>query len=738
MPLTLLRLPLPYLRGQLLSTHAAPRRQSLILKILLKAVLLTGATPIAIPFQILPVKAATRTQCLSSTNNMADSSGSDVPLGNFFDDDASDAASEVLEPRVKRGRPTLDPLADGPPVLVAVVGSPSGRWLDLFSDEKALAVLNDARFGAGLPSAALAPYSADAAGGQSYLLGFSIVCSWRYVLPSSTIPVNLKMLMAHLRSKRDRRTTLGFLEYSSLEPPVSMVAPLALDRDEPCGPILTPLWHRLVDDPAIIVQTGFGRQQSLHNWYERAKLKFNKSFDICFSLNLWTPLAEAFAKGEWAGDVVAVVKLDRSKLRLLGAGPSKGKDKKYLDLLAGRVVESLALVGSDECRPVVQNATVRIKGSDGYGFLHILRALKAGRKLMSSKHLEQTSDAMVDYLCPNAGEASELRAKLLSSDFQHPHADTLDRALVRMDVAGMKIHRDLYGETGPFFRYINYDASKKHGIEIFCTTEDYVPQAAVLNKSVEEVDCSLIKTRVMAVTTLAQGCAGIIDKGMNYQHQTWCDYGSSPAHHAQANEDVRLGLSDMGVEFYILDCKDIVASFYKAFHNLQLTVDDIDTSSFTFKYGMRCAGTMHIVDWLLVSGLEAMPFWTSWMKHAQALSAFLRNTGYRKAMLKALADLAATSGDRSFSLDIRIAIPSLASFSATLADWRWDTAYAVSMELAAVQFALVLLSRAYGSRLRIVLGIGKGVMYASAELAFGSDDFWSKPSFQIQTLKKRF
>jgi hypothetical protein len=215
-----------------------------------------------------------------------------------------------------------------------------------------------------------------------------------------------------------------------------------------------------------------------------------------------------------------------------------------------------------------------------------------------------------------------------------------------------------------------------------------------------------------------------VDKVMSGLHQSWADYGSTRSHLRSACDDVVLALQDMGSEYQTPDYVDITDAYY-AGPGEEVA---LDPNSFLYRNALRHPGPHHINDWILVQGLNKLPFWKTWMSDSQSLSSFLRCRSYRKScqrILLQIVDVFKLQNGDSVILDIKIAVVTLKHYSASLADWRFDTAHEVSSSFRKVEMAFGLMLRFYGKDLRKQLGITNGPQYIAAEKAFSRNDFWT-------------
>jgi hypothetical protein len=430
---------------------------------------------------------------------------------------------------------------------------------------------------------------------------------------------------------------------------------------------------------------------------------------------------QLLASGRWSGDVVPVLRLDRSRLRL-GSGPPKRHELEYLRRLGGNIhlESSLRLPSGASAEPYHQGKQDRRAGQCAYGVRHIVVALGALEHLTASRHLQDSTESMLKYALPH--RAQSVLREMADAGVEHPAADTLDRSMVRLDVAVMNAERLKYVEEGPYYRYPTYDSSPKHGLEVFNCLEDYIRQVDVHGLTMEQVDLSKVVTRNLPVMVMSQGCCDTVGKTITFTHQSWLVYGATKGHLYASNDDVRLSLSDMGVERYIVNTPCVVEAFYAG---VGADPPHLDEADFMFKNAFECPGSQHAVDWCLHRALEHLDGWLEWLVHAQNLTAFMRVVSYRNAMSRLLrVALNQEAFEAHVAFDVRVAVATLKYFSATLADWRWQTALTVTTQVIKVKVALLILEKLYGENLRSRLGMKKdSKMFVKAREAWNSEAF---------------
>jgi hypothetical protein len=429
-------------------------------------------------------------------------SDSDAPIGA--------AGNSDDEPGAKRHRPAHSNIdfSDGPPLLVAIIGDQSDtiRFSKLVGSE--LDVLDAARAQAGLvPTASMSrPDARHLPTHHASLVGVAIVRAWRFVLPGREVSNESKMLMAHLRKGRDARTAMGFLEYPVLRA-AYFSAPIAIERIVPNGSDLGAQWVSMSGDPRVQLElpSSPGTCQSLRDWLTASTATFHLPFLKCIVWHQWLPLAEVFVRSAWPAEVVGVVQRDRKKVRLQARIPTRKLERQYFRHISSASLDVVEVSATCPMREVRTNKNQRQRGAKAFDFHHLVNAIRAAHHSLSSRHLGTTVESSLHYAMPNNNEGQSLARGLKADGFEHPSRPTMDRALVRFDVAAMVVNRARYAREGPFWRYINWDASPIHGVEVFCTHEEVIPRRCVEGKTFAEIDFNDMEERNLPLNTLGQG-----------------------------------------------------------------------------------------------------------------------------------------------------------------------------------------------------------------------------------------
>ena len=283
----------------------------------------------------------------------------------------------------------------------------------------------------------------------------------------------------------------------------------------------------------------------------------------------------------------------------------------------------------------------------------------------------------------------------------------------------MLARREWYRQSAGVYRHISFDASPQHGQEFFATVERIVHRGEVARVG-QDLSRPVVETRILPLVILGKGRMGLAEKTQAYVHQTWLEYGPSAASVRSANDDVRVVLSDMSTELGIGEVRDVVlqclpiedngacgqsghAAFEEATREL-------------FPKAMVVPGPQHIIDGVLSTGVETLPWWQDWEASAKVLCQWLNPLGNRR-WLKGKVRLVggAQQAERLASLD---------NGCDRFADWRWKTLANVTRQLLRLQDAF----RAGLTKVSSASELSKrSPARAVTVFALGSDNlFWSR------------
>ena len=220
------------------------------------------------------------------------------------------------------------------------------------------------------------------------------------------------------------------------------------------------------------------------------------------------------------------------------------------------VTNILARGGAQLYFPNVEEASVwdQPRGAArGYCPEHHIRSIRASWRVSNKKHAREQCVNSMRFFYPKTWRARLGEAEVKGKDM--PHATTIRRSIVQLDIAWMLWQRARSKASGPAYRYISFDASPQHGHELFATVERSATRAELQKASSAQ---PAVDERMLPISVLGTGRMGLAEKTQAYIHQVWLEYGPAVDDVRQANRNVRTILSDMGVEFSIGDVKDVV------------------------------------------------------------------------------------------------------------------------------------------------------------------------------------
>lgn len=622
-----------------------------------------------------------------------------------------------------RGRPRRgEQVKDGPLTLAVLVGRQDGRWS---------AELN----GQGASCRALASMVSERATGalregvpDGAVWGLAIVRKWRYVLSEASTQDMLALMRATSDTHR-RRQGQRFLEHE-------IVAAAAMANGTPMAgchvgiPALQ-AGDRLLEQlraSAVSMRVTRGPSRGrplsvpalLSHWH--GALPFSLASPV--SWQAATPLAVAMAEGRWDGDVS--VHFRRSGFRELTHAPTwppAGMLRYFqsMDVPDGYPAPPASAVSPDIPDALVEDPPI-LRPPRGfckrrYTGEHLVACVSTASEVRSRRKVRQAVIRVMQFMYPRTwrervGTREAKGRKMVSRQ-------TLDRAVVRTDIASMLARREWYRQCAGVYRHISFDASPQHGQEFFATVE-----RSMLRSEVARIGPELLRpaveTRILPLVTLGKGRMGLAEKTQAYVHQTWLEYGPSAESVQSANDDVRVVLSDMGVELGIGEVRDVVRQC--------LPIEDSDQcgqsgqSTFEeatrelFPKAMVVPGPQHIIDGVLSAGVETLSWWAEWQASAKVLCQWLNPVTNRR-WLKSKVRLVGgpQRAERLASLD---------NGCDRFADWRWKT-------LANVTRRLLKLQNAYRAAMSKVSSASevstRSPRNAAIVVQLASDDaFWAR------------
>ena len=157
------------------------------------------------------------------------------------------------------------------------------------------------------------------------------------------------------------------------------------------------------------------------------------------------------------------------------------------------------------------------------------------------------------------------------------------------------------------------------------------------------------------------------------------EYGPTQGSLTAANADVRQCLSDMGTEFGIANYVDVVPHYLG---QGSARAANACPGQFLYPLAMQVPGVLHIVDWVIRTGIERLTFYPKWQSSAKLVLQMLHSQKLRQhmcALLHAM-DIDRVRSERLAS--------SLASATGKFANWRWRTLWDAVRDLLRIEDAV--------------------------------------------------
>ena len=550
-------------------------------------------------------------------------------------------------------RHTRRQLDGGPPILVAIVGGVGWRWSQLGMDNVSSSPqLQHALERAGADSRD--------PGGQS-LVGFAIVRSWRPVQQSGCR--TRACLKAALAREHRRCGPCFLLEHEvlrscALEVPLS-VSDCAMSGQAGCrqARLLESLCTRAI--AVVPGECALPVGDILARW--------RTCFVLPETTFLW-PAAPFFASGLAHGlishDVSIVLAKNRKGIWVAPMQPSRRVRQEFL------AKGQSAALQYEEARAQLLPAKRRRLGSQPEPFTagELIATVRQAQHLKSQDRSRENARNVIAN--PLTG-ASALGLDIDAMGSHQPGGFLLRQARKRLDIAAMLWNRLNYVGSGPFFRFIACDASPQfsQSVEVFVTVERLIRREAISGKSMASVPGQELVSRTLPLVTLGAGKAGLIDKVASHVHQLFLEYGPSIGHVSAVCYDVRQVMSDMGTEFGI-------SNFGKAVDRVlggQLQwsgegvpwslpeAQEADRSQYLYPFAIQTPGLLHIVDWIIRSTVQQLPWWPGWQLQCKRLLQFCHGQAHRDRLRALFGELG--QGDAA-SLNVA---------TRRFAEWRWKT-----------------------------------------------------------------
>ena len=380
-------------------------------------------------------------------------------------------------------------------------------------------------------------------------------------------------------------------------------------------------------------------------------------------------LARALVTSNWFGDVTVKFRRGPSTVEAMGLPISSRLVHRF-------VLHPVELTGPIVVQPVAMEPTH--KGSvQAIPVDALVSAMQVGHISGSMTKVRKVVNASAGLL--RTSDSHELGSAIADNAVPMPSKWSMQRSRVQLDVASMLMHRDWYKRCGPTFRYLAYDASPQHGLEVFACGERVVRRSDVQPWDDGKPDVSI---RCLPLTTLGVGRMGTADKTQALAHQIWLEYGPAEDTMRQANADVRQCLSDMGVEVHLADVQDVLTACI-GLKQGKGSVASAKPHGHMFPYALGVPGCQHLIDACMRSALEGLSWWPEWQKCAKAVSQWIQPQMRRDFLAKHIEQL---GGDAQ---QVWRQASSLRHGCDRFADWRWQTLGNVCRDLARMEEAVV-------------------------------------------------
>ena len=537
----------------------------------------------------------------------------------------------------------------GGPVLVAVVSQPGGRFAaELESRHPDCAQLRSMLTERGAPVAA-------PGGGEVSVVGFAVLEAWRFVLADAAHGDCYAMMKADIAA-HPRRSGQRFMEHrvlargytASAAPPSAWqhLPALVSGRDMLADAWDRPMFECRGDMPDAVAGQSNTVGQVVSRWRAAGPLSPGSA---CIAWPVCPPVATVLTSSRWYGDVTVHYRRAGGDLVDAGLGISSRLLHRFLHhpvTLSGPAIPA-------EPAPVPPR-----RGScQPLPVERVVRSMQLGQLAGNMGKADDVLGASVQLLQASGRNTALCHAP---ADVKLPSRWSLVRARVQLDVAAMLMHRDACRTHGRAFRYLAFDASPQHGLEVFAAGERVVQRCQVGGGA-----RPMVTVRRLPLTTLGVGRMGVADKLQALAHQTWLDYGPSVAGVRMANADVRQCLSDMGVEAQLVDCLDVLDSCAGPQRPVKRRIDE--TAGHMFPLALGVPGSQHLIDSCMRGSLEGMSWWPDWQRRAKIVCQWLQPRTRREFLASCLE----SAGGQAAGAPALVA--SLGKTCDRFADWRWQT-----------------------------------------------------------------
>ena len=651
-------------------------------------------------------------------------------------------ATDALMKRVEQGH--------GPNTLVALVGSSTGRWSPELASKSPKH-----------PAVRALQHSVQQAGCDWYatkvipqqVVGLAVLEGWRFVCDGRASSQDSFLLMSAAQEHHSRRGHPIFVEHNVLasafvdvhtaaqlgHPHGALLVPGALPMFVPkdVAATLSHLSCGLSRGPCTPGHPTTPLKDVLGMWSKH----FGVSPDTIVWWPLWSPLAIAIANGRWAADVSAIFTRASNVAASTTPVQPPRKQVQYFKRLLG---DKPSLPQPPQVHTIATRPQpwARLRR---FSWTRIVDSIRFTRTVCSQDEAFPTAKAAMQFWYPDDWEQRMVDRK--AAGVKMPGRNVLARGRVSLDMAAMLLRRVWYQKHGPTYRYIGIDASpQRPGQEVLAAAERVILQEDLKN-TLDTPYAVPVDIHHMPVCVLGHGRCGLAEKTQTLMHMCWLEYGPSLQQVRQSNLDVRQVLTDMGTEIAISETPDIVqqcvygGSRLKDHHSAatataaaasqpsmatqqQIVAWHPGHKSFLFPLALQVPGLMHLLDKVLKSGVEVLPWWPSWQTQAKVVSQWLGNKGHREFLQSRLRE----SDPATLALHKK----SLQTGCDRFAAWRWQTLANVARDLDrmrdAVRAALASVSKPAD------LGTRDAPTASAVLQAIHDDVFWRRASGLRQVL----
>ena len=562
-----------------------------------------------------------------------------------------------------------------PPSVVALIAKIEGKGSDFWAVDSSLQRELDAKLMSHVSACRVHACVSDLLSRDPsgcFVVGFALVASWEFVDPNdSSGPLSeapLSLMVDHFRSGRHERSSLGFvankiLEWALLRDPFAC-APSDLFRLRAAS--LPEQFSGLIVHESSLSSVDLSVplpvQSVVSSWLNGVSRLHS---DFVFTAFLDYRLACLLAVGALHSDLSCVVSRDKKRSRLSDELPPRDLENAYLSSIAPRPGPVVYAHDDSSDEMFRQNKVPRYGCLSTFSPHHLMRALQVDKYLKVSGSIEPVGHATLRLLFPRASD-EELRACLDNDSFVVPSEGTLRRARARLDAVAMLAQRKYFGQGPHVCRYLNFDKSLQKEEILICTADVVVGG-----------DAAGSSRRLTPLSAMAYKHCGMLHVGFAIAHKAFLESGPSASSMQSWFASVRGVVTDhSSVESGVVDLMDIVPAYLRG--DTPESVDSVSDGRL-FLLAMRVIGVNHTVDSVLEHVLSKVPFWKDFESSAKAISSFLRNRGWRSALVVNAGGL--LRGPARHPLH---------RFSANFAVWRWGTLHGVCRELLRVSESLRL------------------------------------------------